>query len=212
MQNTDYPWFYEIEGKQFGPITHLEIMDLIERKILTAQNLVWQQDFVRWFAIKDTTLSVYFSNHPIFEKPPSVDKSTLGNLPPISNTNHYSDNANNIYTPAFNQTLSEPLFRQNAIQNIDNTLVWILAFAPIIGSIIELIFEIWFATLIINIFLCYLDEKNLKELGINTEKFNGFWIILVPVYLYKRAKFFNHDMGYFIVWVITFVISLFIGT
>ena len=119
-----------------------------------------------------------------------------------------------------NQTLTNP-----ANSGINKTLVWILAFAPIIGSILESIFAYiihgneysaaaavskgyyFWVTIALNISLCIFDEQNLKKLGIDTSQFGSAF--LVPVYLFKRAKVLNHNPpAYFIVWIVCFTISL----
>jgi hypothetical protein len=95
----------------------------------------------------------------------------------------------------------------NTLATVDNTLVWILAFVPAItalllgGGIISAIIAIT-----INIALCYADEKKLRKLGYNNISFGAVW--LVPVYLYKRTKYFNHSKGYFIVWCVMFGLDL----
>jgi hypothetical protein len=97
-------------------------------------------------------------------------------------------------------------------QQVDNTLIWTLAFAPILGAILEQVLKnslgnAWiftFATLALNITLAVLDEKKLQKQGYDTSSFGGAWII--PVYLYKRAKMFNHNLAYFIVWIVCFAL------
>lgn len=99
-------------------------------------------------------------------------------------------------------------------QQVDNTLVWTLAFAPILGAILEQVLRntlgnAWifqFATLALNIVLAVQDEKKLKQLDYNVEQLGGAW--LIPVYLFKRAKMLNHNLAYFIVWVVCFVLLL----
>ncbi|MDD2338536.1 MAG: zinc ribbon domain-containing protein [Geobacteraceae bacterium] len=101
---------------------------------------------------------------------------------------------------------------QHMAQQVDNTLIWTLAFAPILGAILEQVLKntlgnAWlfqFATLALNITLAVMDEKKLQQLGYDTSSFGGAW--LIPVYLYKRAKMFNHNLAYFIVWIVCFVI------
>lgn len=98
------------------------------------------------------------------------------------------------------------------VQQIDNTLIWTLAFAPILGAILEQVLKntlgnAWifqFATLALNITLAVIDEKKLQQQGIDTSSFGGAW--LIPVYLYKRAKRLNHNLAYFIVWIVCFAI------
>lgn len=111
-------------------------------------------------------------------------------------------------------------------EHINNTLVWVLAFAPLIGYFLEAFVagvihgdnefavqvaiqnkEYWFVTLVLNIALSIFDEKKLKNAGHNTDKFKG-WIWLVPVYLYQRAKATKQNLAYFIVWIVCFVLIL----
>jgi hypothetical protein len=115
-------------------------------------------------------------------------------------------------------------------EHINNTFVWVLAFAPIIGYILEwtvagamygdgfwgaIAVELamanrkyWFITLGLNIALAFFDERRLREAGHDTDKFKG-WVWLVPVYLYQRAKATKQNLAYFIVWIVCFVLVLF---
>lgn len=111
-------------------------------------------------------------------------------------------------------------------RHVNNTVVWLLAFAPIIGLFIEATVaafayngneyrmekaladaEFWYITVILNIALCLWDEKRLKKAGTDTSGFKGMvWI--VPVYLYQRAKALNQNLAYFIVWLVCFALML----
>lgn len=110
-------------------------------------------------------------------------------------------------------------------KHVSNAVVWVLAFAPIIGYILESAFayafnssdgaaeaalgdnKYWFITLALNIGLSYFDENKLKRAGYDTSKFKAMaW--LVPVYLFKRAKALNQNLAYFIVWLVCFAITL----
>ena len=112
-------------------------------------------------------------------------------------------------------------------EHINNTLVWVLAFAPLIGYVLEWVIagvvhggneflaqiamansEYWYVTLGLNIALAFFDEKRLKNAGRNTDKFKG-WVWIVPVYLYQRAKTTKQNLAYFIVWITCFVLVLF---
>ena len=97
---------------------------------------------------------------------------------------------------------------------VKNTFIWLLAFAPIIGSIIEgeLIpsgsFIFWFA---LNSGLAILDDIKLKNAGHKTN--NLVWaIFLVPVYLWRRSTLTKQSKSYFWVWIVSFIISVFIST
>lgn len=100
---------------------------------------------------------------------------------------------------------------------VDNTMVWVLAFMPIIGSIVEYMVmdafnvwgrSLWFITFFLNVLFCSLDDKKLKAAGYNTDSLGSAW--LIPVYLFNRAKMLAQSPSYAIVWIVTFVIMLFI--
>lgn len=106
-----------------------------------------------------------------------------------------------------------------------NSVVWVLAFAPLIGYLLEYIVayalqensfmaelamagsKYWYITLFLNIGLSYMDENRLVKGGVDTSKFKGMtW--LVPVYLFQRSKALNHGPAYFITWIVCFVLPL----
>ena len=100
---------------------------------------------------------------------------------------------------------------------VNNTIVWILAFAPIIGVNIESFLvsffqtgsnKFWVITIVLNIVLSLLDERKLNAAGHNTRalSFGSAW--LVPVYLFKRAKVLKHNLAYFIVWLVSFALII----
>ena len=122
----------------------------------------------------------------------------------------------------FDSTVPPPL----SGQHLNNTTVWILAFAPLIGYFLEWVIasiisggneyvaevamlesKYWFVTLALNIGLSYADEAKLRAAGYNTEKFKGV-VWLVPVYLFQRAKATKQNLAYFIVWLFLFVLLL----
>jgi len=98
---------------------------------------------------------------------------------------------------------------------INNTIIWWLAFAPVLGAVLagflsgfthKSISNFWWATLVLNIALSIADERALKKAGHSTEKMGSAW--LVPVYLFNRAKILKQSNAYFIVWVVLFCLSL----
>src|SRR5690554_5663886 len=110
--------------------------------------------------------------------------------------------------------------------HVDNTVIWILAFAPVIGYMLEWFFAgmlyqsdfqaevavsngyFFLVTVALNIGLCFLDEKRLEKAGHDTRKFKG-WVWLVPVYIYQRMKFLGHNAAYFAVWCVCFGLIVF---
>ena len=91
----------------------------------------------------------------------------------------------------------------------NDLFAWIMALIPLVGGILGVIIGFGYTCLVLNILLGYIDEKSLKNQGVDTSAF-GEWTFLVPYYLFKRAKVLNDGMGYFIVWCVLFVITLFL--
>lgn len=178
-------WFYEINGIKKDAISESKIIELIKNGNISYGTLVWKKGFIDWMKLENTELKAHI-----------------------------------------NDLLPPPLLGEH----INNTIVWILAFAPIIGLFLEAFIagivyqedsymideslsdaEFWYVTLILNIILSIYDNKRLKVAGLNTDKFRG-WVWLVPVYLFQRAKAFKHNYSYFIVWIISFFISILLQT
>ena len=103
-----------------------------------------------------------------------------------------------------------------AIAPHNNALLWVLAFAPIIGLFAEGIIagvtrsrveKLWFITIAINIGLCVADTAIAKRAGHDTSKYSG-WAILVPVYLYLRIKAAESNIAPFVIWLVCFAVVL----
>ena len=56
-----------------------------------------------------------------------------------------------------------------------------------------------------------LDEKLLKNAGHDTKRLGWWACLIVPVYLYKRAKALNQSKWYFIAFLICWVIEILIS-
>jgi hypothetical protein len=100
---------------------------------------------------------------------------------------------------------------------VNNTLVWWLAFVPIIGLIVKNLVAnrinrdlsyFWIFTIALNVLFCILDEKKLKRAGYRTGQIFS-WAILVPIYLFKRASVLKQKPYYAIVWCMMFAILIF---
>ena len=108
-----------------------------------------------------------------------------------------------------------PLFGDH----VNNTYIWILAFAPILGHLLERLIasikygvytytgEYWYTTLVLYILLLILDEQALKKAGHDTSKC-AFWIfIFFPMYIYSRTKQLKQNHVCLITWIIVSVLS-----
>lgn len=174
-------WFYEEDGARKGPIHSSQLEKLITSKKLTYGSLVWCKKFTNWQPLENTDFAEMLKS---LTPPPLVGSA------------------------------------------VKNTIVWILAFAPLIGTILEFVIagalwgeyagkrkamngELWFVTLLLNILLSVLDEKQLAKAGCDTNKFKGF-VWLVPVYLYQRSEALKQSKAYFIAWIVSFILILFL--
>lgn len=103
-------------------------------------------------------------------------------------------------------------------KKVNNSFIWLLAFAPIIGSVIEGLFFsglsfggslfFWVA---LNSGLAIIDDIKVRNAGHKTN--NLVWaIFLVPVYLWKRANLTKQSKSYFWVWIISLFISMLIDS
>lgn len=109
-----------------------------------------------------------------------------------------------------------------ASKHISNSIIWILAFAPILGYLLELFLagfvaglaysgneshalraaedrNLIYISIALNILLAFWDERRLQKAGINTSRLK-VWMWLAPVYLYQRAKTLKHNLIHFITW------------
>lgn len=173
-------WFYETDGQRKGPVSEEGMLALIKQGIVTYGTLIWKAGFPEWLKAEDSELRSHLER----VAPPPITGKHIG-----------------------------------------NGVVWTLAFAPLIGYILESVFayavnnsdsaadaamsdsKYWFITLALNVGLSYFDEGRLNRAGYDTGKFKAMaW--LVPVYLYKRAKALNQSLGYFIVWMVCFILTL----
>lgn len=108
---------------------------------------------------------------------------------------------------------------------VNDKIVWLLAFAPILGYLLESFVaglfganeaqweramadnRYWYVTLALNIALSVADSKRLQQAGYDVSRFKG-WVFVVPVYLYQRAKLLNQNLAYFITWIVCFFIGI----
>jgi len=95
---------------------------------------------------------------------------------------------------------------------LNDKYAWLLVIAPIIGLLFELIAGqdlIWIYFLL-NIIFFSLDYKELKTKNVDMP--HVAWVVLIPVYLWKRAILLNQDKHYFWGWIGVFILSLTLST
>jgi hypothetical protein len=103
-------------------------------------------------------------------------------------------------------------------ENVNNTVVWLWAFVPLIPiySILEAIgvpatshsMLPWHIGFAMNMVFWMLDGHKLQRAGHNRDGWGRWGIFLVPVYLFIRAAKLRQSNGYAIVWLVCFVVSI----
>ena len=87
-----------------------------------------------------------------------------------------------------------------------DAVVWCLALAPLIVGLLTYGSPgLWWLVVVVNLALCFWDEKLLKESGCGEV---GGSFFLIPVYLFQRAKLLNDDPHYAWVWIATFCVNV----
>jgi len=91
---------------------------------------------------------------------------------------------------------------------LNDKYAWLIVIAPIIGLLFEMIAGqdlIWIYFLL-NVIFFSLDYKELKSKDVVPP--HVAWVVLIPVYLWKRAVLLNQDKHYFWGWIGVFILSL----
>jgi hypothetical protein len=101
---------------------------------------------------------------------------------------------------------------------VNNTLIWWLAFMPIIGCLVEFgaatafrttLVSVWWITVILNSVVAIWDDVVVRKAG---HRVGAFWaLFLVPVYVFRRSAVVDHNYGYSIMWVVSFLVSIVLG-
>ena len=69
----------------------------------------------------------------------------------------------------------------------------------------------WVIFLIINSFLCWLDSLKVKKSGYLEKRVNPWWCLLVPVYIFLRAKTTKSGWWCFWVWIVAVILAEFLA-
>lgn len=100
---------------------------------------------------------------------------------------------------------------------INHEWAWAASAVPLVAVLCEMwlppvdsyLFYVY-ATIGAYVICCWLDERELKKAGYDAP--NAFWVVLVPVYLWRRDTPFSKWRPRFIVWLIAFVLSVFLDS
>jgi hypothetical protein len=99
----------------------------------------------------------------------------------------------------------------------DNSIIWVLAFAPLIGLLAEITLvqtfrlpagSMWWVTSVLNCVLGIWDERRLHKAGYSTRNWIWLVLLLVPAYLFVRASRLKQSKAYAWTWLGVFCLTL----
>lgn len=178
-------WHYEQDGQRHGPVSSDVITALVHANTLNGQSLVWRPGMPGWTSLSQTELGSQMS---LSQAPPALPSHKISNI-----------------------------------------AVGFLSAAPVIGYLLQAMVigalssgefttdeeiinalhsnRFWYITLLLNIGLSLWDCKRLKKAGVDTEGF-GKTALIVPVYLWQRAKSLQSGIHFFWIWLACFGFTL----
>jgi len=95
-------------------------------------------------------------------------------------------------------------------EDVNNKFIWGVVGVPVVGSFLSFLagLDLTGLCFLANVGLCFLDEKKLKSAGHKAP--SSGWVLLIPVYLWKRANLLGQKKRYFWGWIAALLLSLFI--
>ncbi len=177
-------WHYVDSGVKKGPVSTDQLKTLLDSKKIPSDTQVWRKGMSDWKGIRDSELAELVS----FE-PPAISNEHIGNgyvwvlavLPLVWGMIDAGIIANNQQAAARSLILGFPY-------NPSRGLPWQMPF-------------------VCNGLLALLDEHRLRKAGYGSTWTRLFAVLLVPVYLFMRAKRLKQRPSYAITWVVTFILA-----
>ena len=179
-------WYYVANGAKKGPVSLATIKDLLNKKESETDTQVWRKGMIDWKNIRESELAELVATEP-----PAV-----------------------------------------APQHIGNGYVWTLAFLPLIWGFIDASIDFanqkamwsslagvpyhktnefpWQIPFAINGLFGWLDELRLRKAGYGSKWMRAAAVLLVPVYLFVRAKRLKQRPWYAVCWIVTFFLGIFL--
>jgi hypothetical protein len=66
----------------------------------------------------------------------------------------------------------------------------------------------WLIPLLANTVLCFIDSRQLKRAGYNSDWLEFFALFVTPIYIFARAQRLDQTPIYGVVWIVSFIVSL----
>ena len=228
-------WYYGAVAESHGPVSPEEVRRLLAMGGITPETQVWcPGDGVAPTPLKETTLG-----GPSAETSPTrwhyeKSGSRVGPVGEVEMRRLLSSGAITRDTLVWNPEtgaqfvrlgdtrLSPPMEEPPALpaSAVDNSLAWVLVVIPLASAIIERIpggplRSNWgwvLSVIIFTLVISVIDGRRVIRSGVSDKSIRlGLWIWFVPVYLYQRARALKGPKHYFWAWMISSILSFFIG-
>src|SRR5471030_2100971 len=181
-------WHCEKDGNRIGPVSDDDVCALIRQRAIASHNLVGKQGFTDWCALGETELARHLEAATSL---PALPAARIGNVV--------------VWLLAF-----APLFDTAMQAMLGSALAPSDELAGLVGEIAVRTGQYRRVTLALNIGLSHLDERRLTRAGVDTSGF-GTLVVILPVYLWKRAKSLRQTPTYFWTWLAPFGVTLMAG-
>lgn len=177
-------WYYTIDGVRYGPVSTREIHIFVNKNAFDENTRVWRKGMKEWMSIRDSELGDLISSEP-----PPLPSQLVANL--------------QVWIIAF-----LPL----VFFSIDASIAWgnITRQGWVVGTPFQPVAEISiFVPATINAMLCLWDAVMLKRAGYKAHLIGACIIgfVLVPAYLYWRARHLHQRQSCVITWIIMTVLG-----
>jgi hypothetical protein len=193
IPNTDEPpeinvkpneWHYVANGVKKGPVSATTIENLLNKKEIETDTQVWRKGMTDWKCIRESELTELVASDP-----PAIASSLIGNgyvwtlavLPLVFGFVDASIAYNNQEAAARSLVLGFPYYPSKELP--------------------------WQIPLLVNATLGWLDERRLRKAGYGSQWMRAAAVLLVPVYLFARAKKLRQWPTYAVTWVIMLVVG-----
>jgi GYF domain 2 len=196
IPNTDQPpeinvkpneWHYVANGVKKGPVSASAIRYLLNRKEIETDTQVWRKGMTDWKSIRESDLAELVASEPPAISPQHIGNGyvwTLAFLPLIWGLIDASTDASNQQALAWSGISGAP-------------------YHPSKGLPIQIPF-------VINALFGWLDELRLRKAGYGSKWMRAAAVLLVPVYLFARAKRLKQKPWYAVCWIVTFLLGIFL--
>jgi hypothetical protein len=180
-------WHYVDNGVKNGPVSATTIKDLLTKKEIEPDTQVWRKGMTEWKSIRESDLADLVATEPPAISPQHIGNGyvwTLAFLPLIWGIIDASIDASNQQAAARTMVLGFP-------------------YHPSKGVPVQIPF-------LVNALFGWLDELRLRKAGYGSSWMRAAAVLLIPVYLFARAKRLKQTPWYAICWIVTFLLGIFL--